>query len=189
MSGKMRKRKLTVTAPLVFALVLGGLAPGNAATADEIFRWVDDEGIVHFSQWAPPEDSDNVASLIVHSTNPPDYDPANDPYSISNQAERTNAAWQALAARREDRREKRLDVEQRERQDGERYEYQAYPYYSPPIFHRPIHLPGRTPGHRPRPPHVRPPLDPGKPLWPVMPTSEWTDPMRSAHIGVRRRRQ
>jgi len=189
MSGKMHIRKLTAAVSLAFVLVLAGIAMSNAATADEIFRWVDDEGVVHFSQWAPPEDIDNVATLIVHSTNPPDYDPANDHYSIGNQAERTSEAWQALAAQREDRREKRLEAEERERkrQESQHYDYRSYPYYSPPFFYRPIHLPARPPGHRPRPPHVRPPIYPGKPVWPIMPKSEWKDPMRSAHIGVRRR--
>jgi len=87
MSGKMHKQNLTAAVPLAFVLVLTGLAMSDAATADEFFRWVDDEGVVNFSQWAPPEDIDNVATLIVHSTNPPDYDPANDHYSIGNQAE------------------------------------------------------------------------------------------------------
>ena len=185
----MHKRRLTVAASLAFALVLTGLAMSNAAKADEIFRWVDDEGVVHFSQWAPPQDIDNVATLIVHSTNPPDYDPANDPYSIGNQAARTSETWQALEAQREDRRERRLEAEERERkrQESQRYVYQPYPYYSRPFYHRPIHLPVRPPGHQPRPPHVRPPIYPGKPVWPIMSKSEWPDPMRSAHIGVRRR--
>ena len=185
MSGKMRKLRLTVAALPVLTLVLAGLAVTTSATADEVFRWVDDEGIVHFSQWAP-QDVDNVATLIVKSTNPPNYDPANDPYSIGKQAERTSEAWQVLETRREDRREKRLETEEREKQNSQRYEYLAYPYYSAPVFYRPIHRPIRPPGHEPRPPHVRPPIYPGTPIWPIKPTSEWTDPMRSAHIGVRR---
>jgi len=190
MSGKMHKQNLTAAVPLAFVLVLTGLAMSDAATADEFFRWVDDEGVVNFSQWAPPEDIDNVATLIVHSTNPPDYDPANDHYSIGNQAERTSETWQALAAQRKDRREKRLEAEERERQEWQerqRFDYQPYPYYSPSFYHRPVHLPAKPPGYWPRPPHVRPPIYPGKPMWPIMPTSEWPDPMRSAHIGVRRR--
>lgn len=186
MPGTMHIRKMAVVASLTFAMTFAGLAMNKSVMADELFRWVDDEGIVHFSQWAPGGDIDNVATLIVHPTNPPDYDPANDPYSISNQAERTNQTWQALETQREDRRQKRREAGQRERQDSQRYDYQPYPYYSPPVFYRPIHLPARPPGHRPGPPRLRLPIHPEKPVWPVMPTSERTDPMRSAHIGVRR---
>ena len=172
-----------VTATLMVLLV--SFVSCLPAHADEVFRWVDDEGVVHFSQWAP-EDVEDVSTLVLNARNPDGYKPSEDPYSISKQAERTSETWKALESRREDRRTKRLEAEEREREASERYDYQPYPYYSPPYFSGPIHRPIRPPGHKPRPPHVRPPIYPGRPIWPVKPTSQWTDPMRSAHIGVRR---
>ena len=135
---------------------------------------------MHFSQWAP-EDVDEVATLVVNAGNPPGYDPANDPYSIRNQAARMSDTWETLEMRREDRREKRRKAEEQAREARREQEYPPYPYYSPPFYYRPIYRPIWPPGHRPHPPHVKPPA------WPIKPTSEWIDPMRSAHIGVRRR--
>jgi hypothetical protein len=178
MSANHNNKKL----PVAFALALTALALNQPAIAGEVFRWVDSEGVVHFSQWAP-DDVEDVSKLVVKATNPPDYDPADDPYSISRQAERTSEAWKEIETRRDELREKRLEAEKRERQESERYDYEPYPYYSPYYSYRP-----RPPGFRPRPPHVRPPIyPPNRPILPIMPTSEWTDPMRSAHIGVRRR--
>jgi hypothetical protein len=159
------------------------LAWGSALAADPIFHWVDEDGIAHFSDWAP-EDVEDVTTLVVNAQNPPDYDPAEDPYSISNQAERTSESWKALESQREERLRKKRDAEQQAREASQRREYQTEPWYPRPYFYSPVYRPGVPPGYRP--PHLRPPIHPGRPARPVMSTSEWTDPMRSAHIGVRR---
>jgi hypothetical protein len=164
---------------------LAFLATGRLATADEVFRWVDAEGVVHFSQWEP-EGVENVSTLLINSSNPSGYDPEDDPYSIGQQAARTSETWKQLEARRDERRKKRLEAEDRareqEREEQRHYDYQPYPYpysyYYRPPYYRPV-LP-------PQPPHVVPPIYPQPPVWPIRTASEWPDPMRSAHIGVRR---
>jgi hypothetical protein len=157
----------------------------NVSAAD-VFHWIDENGVMHFSQWAP-DDVNDVSKLVVHAKNPPGYDPLEDPYSIRNQAERTNATWKDLEARKEERREKlRQERERNVRNSPPPYDaYYSYvrplpywpihrPVYSP--IHRPIHLPIHPPGHRPTP----------LPIRPVAPVHFSPDPMRSAHIGVRR---
>jgi hypothetical protein len=128
--------RLAATAMVAIAFV------SNASAAD-IFRWVDDDGVVHFSDTAPAGDT-KVERLRVDSANPPDYDPADDPYSIRNQAERMGETWSRLEERREERRETRREAA--ERQPVLVYPpYYPYPYrYYAPV----INLPGR-PGHRP----------------------------------------
>lgn len=119
---------------VVFAFV-------SKAMASDIYRWVDDDGVVHFSDTAPADET-NVERLRVNSANPTDYDPADDPYSIRKQAERIGEIWSRLEERREKRREKRREAAERQ----PIYAYQPdYPYrYYPPGYY----VPGR-PGHRP----------------------------------------
>ena len=173
---------------------MSGLLLSRVLPAEDVFHWVDDDGVVNFSQWAP-DDARHVVKLVVDSSNPPDYDPQEDPYSIHNQAVRIKETWSALAAQRDERR-----VQQREEsQQSVRYEplpyddqwrYAPLGYYGPiyppvyPPIHRPIkpprHLPGDRPDNRPVPqPHNLPNAVPAKPA------SFSPDPMRSAHIGVR----
>ena len=58
-----------------------------SANAAEIYRWVDEDGVVHFSD-ARPRDDASVITLRLEDTNAEDYDPATDPYSVLNQAAR-----------------------------------------------------------------------------------------------------
>lgn len=158
----------------------------SSVSAAEVFHWIDENGVIHFSQWAPDNVVD-VAKLVVHTNNPPGYDPLEDPYSIRNQAERTSETWKALEARKEERREKvRKEREQYIRNSPPPYDY-YYSYRQPrqywPIY-RPIYPPNRPPT---RPP-IHPPGHKPAPL-PVHPIARPVfspDPMRSAHIGVRR---
>ena len=151
-------------------------------SAAEVFTWQDENGVTHFSQWAP-DDVRDVSKLVVHTNNPPNYDPLDDPYSIRNQAERTNETWKELEARKEERRERlRKEQEQNVRNSPQPYDY-YYSYRQPRSYwpiHRPIYPPvrppTRPPGHRPTP----------LPVHPIAPVRFAPDPMRSAHIGVRR---
>lgn len=162
------------------------------AFATEVFSWTDADGVVHFSQWAPDEIVD-IRTLTVHSTNPPGYEPNEDPYSIRNQAARTNETWKALEERREARLEKRREESQRndpympspyDYYAANRY-YASPGYYYPPIY-RPIRPPMRPAVHRPKPYPPRPPhVAPFDPHPAAMPAKFAPDPMRSAHIGVR----
>ena len=91
--------RMLMLAPLA-ALVVG------SASATEIFTWIDDNGVVHYSDTKPADDKP-VETLVVNRTNPPDYDPAEDPYSIANQAKRTNERWEEVEKARQERAEKR----------------------------------------------------------------------------------
>lgn len=114
------------------------------ASASDIYRWVDEDGVVHFSDTAPADDRD-AERLRLNGSNPPDYDPVDDPYSIRNQAKRIGETWSRLEEQLEERREKRR--EQAERQPVVVYE----PYY-PYRNYRPGYFVPRRPGHRPVPP-------------------------------------
>ena len=153
----------------------------SAATASEVFTWEDAEGVTHYSQWAP-DDVAEVSTLIVHNRNAPGYEPQEDPYSITNQARRMNETWKTLEAKKKQRQEEKQEALRRAPLPAQpRYERSAY--YAPPWFYRPVY----PPVHRPEPPIYRPPhVRPGQPR-PSLPSPGFApDPMRSAHIGVRK---
>ena len=104
---------------------------------------------MHFSQWEPGPNTPDVSKLTLASTNPPDYDPDDDTYSIRNQAERTNSVWSRLEEKRNARREEREKAAERAAQYQPQYYqpryyfYPAYPYY----WRKPRH-----PVQKPHPP-------------------------------------
>ncbi len=116
-----------------FAVVL--LVPG-ITVGDEIFHWVDEDGVVNFSDWAPEVGGVEVTKLKVGKSNPPDYDPTEDQNSILDQAERMKARWEELKERQEDRRRER--EEPAESQRVPQYAEYHYPYYRPGFFFRPV---------------------------------------------------
>jgi hypothetical protein len=114
---------------------------GDPAASSEIFHWVDEDGVLNFSDWAPENSDVEVAKLVVSNSNPPGYDPNEDQSSILEQAERMNDRWSELKERQEDRRKQRLEFEEQQRRlHPVAYEY---PYYNDPYFY---YRPGNRPG-------------------------------------------
>ena len=136
------KRDTFLSATVLLALLLS-----TGARAADVFRWVDANGVTHYSD-TPPKDGEEVQSLRVNDSNPPGYDPADDPYSIVNQAKRMNEKWSALAKEKEERAAERQESTRYvvhhapEYHDGWRYSY--WPgYYAPvqPVRPMPRQLP------------------------------------------------
>jgi hypothetical protein len=144
---------------IVVTLLIAGIC-ASPSLAGEVFKWTDDEGVVHFSQWAPKHTA-GVTRLTTASSNAVDYDPESDPYSIQNQAVRMNETWSKLEARKAERRKRREEAEERmARMQPPTYDYPSYPYnywpiYRPPLHRPPIHRPvhPKLPGHKQ--PHLR----------------------------------
>lgn len=133
---------------LAVALLAGTLVLVTPSLATEVYRWVDEDGVIHFSDTEP--DRGDVEILELAERNPPDYDPASDPYSILNQAERT-AEMLARAEKKSGEREERgrraesgFDV------DGRRRAPYLYglrnSWFAPPFF--PPQRPGQRPAFR-----------------------------------------
>lgn len=100
----MPKRFLTAT-----GLMIGALACG-ATAAQDIYRWVDEDGVVHFSDTAPQSASGGVSTVIVEDTRPNDYDPEADIYNVAEQAERMQALREKMEQEREERRERQRNA-------------------------------------------------------------------------------
>ncbi len=119
---------------------------GNPAFGGEIFHWVDEDGVRHFSEWAPENSNAEVSKLIVRNSNPPGYDPNEDQNSILVQAERMNIRWAELKERQAERRKQRLELaEQERRQPPSPYDYDYFNVSR--SYYRPIH-PHRFSHHR-----------------------------------------
>ena len=144
---------MSIVRDLVIVLPL--LCSSAIVHATEIYRWVDEDGVVNFSDEKPASVTD-ADVLEVQAGNSPDYDPDTDPYSIRNQAARINKKYAAIEEGREERREKRREEAARRpwfieyRQPD--YRYHASTYYFPSSSHGPrsSHGPHRPLVHTPR---------------------------------------
>lgn len=138
------------------------LAIAPAAAADiEVYRWVDEEGVVHFSQTRPMAPEAAVETLSLSDQRPSDYDPEADIYGVAEQAER-------MQALREERAEKRAEALERKRRQPQVITRPEPEYIGIPIYQRPWL---RPPWYRPQPPIERPPgggnwIRPPRPLTP-----------------------
>lgn len=128
-----RSTQLGSIAALAIWLVAG------AASAAEIFKWVDDQGTVHYSD-TKPSDGEAFETVQLMDTNSSNYDPATDPYSILKQAERIGDAW--TQTRLESRAQPRAEANTAydDAYDDYRdwgyadYVEPPYPAYAPPIY-------------------------------------------------------
>ena len=120
-----------------------------SAHATEVYRWVDEAGVVHFSQVAPANADTDTEKLTIEDDRPSDYDPDSDIYGVAEQAER-------MQALREEMQEKRAAAIERSRQTGPEIaprepDVAVFPAYRRPWLRPPWPQPpiARPPGSRP----------------------------------------
>ncbi len=134
----------------LFMLCLAAGLLADAGHAREIYRWVDENGVVNFSDDPPPTDAAEARSITLEDTGS-DEAVDEDPFNIEATAERMQAYRDELAQRRESQRAARLEREriaaQRPAVQYQRSGY-VYPWYRPP--YRPI------PPIEPQPPTPEP---------------------------------
>ena len=121
-----------------FALFLLAVLASLPVFATEIYHWVDENGVSHYTQSAPPGDVAGVSQMNLEDTTPPDYDPEEDRYGVEAQAERMAALREEMTEKREAQRERQRNTAQ---QPVVQYQ-QPYPYgyssfWQPPYYPRP----------------------------------------------------
>ena len=142
--------------PTGLKLFLLAFCASMPVLATEVYHWVDENGVSHYSQNAPPGDVPGVSTMILEDTTPPDYDPEEDRYGVEAQAERMTSLREEMADKREAQRERQRNAPQ---QPVVQYQ-QPYNYgYSP--FWRPPYYP--SPPMRPEPPIEPAPTFPFRP--------------------------
>lgn len=136
---------------IIVALGLCTAALPAPGTALEVYQWTDENGVIHFSQWAPAEDVENVETVTVGGGGEGDngigISEADDPEGYKAHREEMDALWAEIEARRE--------AERRRQSSGPTSEIVYLP--SEPGYGFPFFFPGhglRPPfkPHRPRPP-------------------------------------
>lgn len=146
---------------LLGAALLGlgaGLATG-LAEAEEVYRWVDADGVVHFSDKPPASAQAGVTTMAVDSQPPASYDPDEDRYNVEATAARTQALRDEQAQAREARRQQNAtapSVVQYPQSQAYAVDYGYLPPYNRPGFRPPLR-PRPPPPSRPEP--ERPPTD------------------------------
>jgi hypothetical protein len=126
-------------------LCLLALKVSFPASADEIYRWVDANGVVNFSQAAPDAATAGVSLMHLPDSTPPESGQAQDIYNVQEQAER----MQALRDEREERRKARRERQQLAAQP----QPQPVRTWSHPLWYPPVHP---KPPVKPRPPVPEP---------------------------------
>ncbi len=143
----------------VCLVFIGTALAGPAVMADQIYHWVDEQGINHYSQSPPPEAASPVETLEVDGSQPDSYDPNEDRYNVAAQAEAMQALRDEMAESRKNRRQVQPAAAQN-----------TVIYYPEPENYNEILYP---PGYRPRPPRPHPPGNrPGRPPKPSNPPAE-----------------
>jgi hypothetical protein len=128
-------------------------------SAVEVYQWTDENGVVHFSQWAPTEPGKDVSTLVLDGNPPPGYNPEEDLYNVEANQKYMEALWSDLDARREAGKNQSGAGEQVIQQTVAP-EYGVWPMYPYGQF------PSNRPPHRPdRPVRPEQPIE--------MPTHSW----------------
>jgi hypothetical protein len=146
--------KRTFLACLPLFLILS-LAPWPA-NAVEVYQWTDENGVVHFSQWAPTEPEQDVSTLEVDGSQPPGYDPEEDRYNVAANQKYMESLRSDLDARREAEKNQSAAAAQQIIQQTVPPEYGTWPVY--PGY-------GQFPSNRP-------PHKPDRPVKPERPVEE-----------------
>lgn len=126
--------------------------PGMAI---ELYQWTDEDGVVHFSQWAPGEEVENVETVSVEGGGETDnglgISEADDPEGYQAHREGMDALWAELEARREEERQRQRSAPTRDVVYYPSEPGYGYPYVYPGYGLRPPHRPDRPP-NRPKSP-------------------------------------
>ncbi len=125
--------------------------------AQDIYRWVDENGVVNFSENAPPGETAEVRKIVLAESNPADHDPEEDVFNIEATSDRMQAYREDMAKRREARLERQRDSSQQPV-----VQYREPRRYGAPLYWYPPYRP--QPPIEPQPPVAEPyPTVPYKP--------------------------
>jgi hypothetical protein len=121
------------------------VAVGAPAWADQIYRWTDADGVVHFNQTPPPAGRP-AERVVIEDSRPSDFDPEADIFGVAEQQARMQALREDMAERRAAALERKREAEARTPPPAQP-EPPAWPAYRWPVFW-------------PRPPRPQPPIAP-----------------------------
>lgn len=128
---------------IILFLFLLAMLCSSAVSSKEIYKWVDENGVVNFSEKAPASTDTGVSSFILEDTVPVEQGPDDDPFNVEATAARMQAYRDSMEQRREAQRQERLEREriaaQRPVNQYQQVGYRnSWPWYAQPPL-RPVH--------------------------------------------------
>jgi len=144
----------TACVTTLMTLALLAMITSTKVAAAEIYHWVDENGVPHYSQVRPVDDIPNVSMQKLEDTTP---DQVDDVYNLEAHEKRMTA-WREERdkERKEARERKRKIAEQQPIKQSEPYRDYSRSFWYPPIYNRPPYRPPYRPPHKPQPPVVNP---------------------------------
>jgi len=146
------KTKPVVNLITALSVMLLGVAP---VVAQEIYRWVDANGVVNFSDTAPGAETPGISTVVLEDIRPADYDPEPDVYDVAGQSERMQALREEMARERDARREREQTASHTESPSYDGPVQYGYPVRYP-LYPRPPMRPPARPPTGPQPPRPEP---------------------------------
>lgn len=141
----MTKQGLRIVQALTFCAVVLS-AP---AVAVEVYQWTDENGVVHYSQFAPGDEAHEVETVRLEGGEAGDHgigiSEADDPEGYKAHREEMDALWANMEARREAERERQEQAPTTEVVYYPYETYDDYPYFYPGLGLRPPSRPERPP--------------------------------------------
>ena len=129
------------TSTIIFLASLAFMISGKSV-AQEIFHWIDEDGVPNFSQERPAGNVDGLNRMYLEDTSPTDHDPDEDIYGIEEQAERMQALREDMEKRRQENRERgKYVVQQPVQQYRDPYQFYSRRLWYPPLYPKPPHRP------------------------------------------------
>ena len=117
--------------------------------ATEIYHWVDENGVPHYSQYRPGDDTQNVSTKKLEDTTP---DQVDDVYNLEAHEKRmTEWREEREKERKETRERNKKAAQQQPIKHSEPYRDYSRSFWYPPIYNRPPNRP-QPPIVNPRPP-------------------------------------
>ena len=96
---------------IVLALAGLLLPPWALADTTEVYHWVDENGVAHFSQTGPNDAGGEVRKLALENPVPSGYDPDEDIFGVEQQAQRMKELRESMEAKRQARLEAQRKAE------------------------------------------------------------------------------
>lgn len=149
------------TACLILLPALVAVPAAPMAWAIEVFRWIDADGTVHFSQWAPGASEPEATTVTVDEGATSGI--GGDVYPIEEQAKAMAELWAEIEQQRTLRLKQRQQAAPAVVHIPEAPADALWPLWRPDREHRP---------HRPRPPSPQPPEPSNPPSLPYLPPGE-----------------
>jgi hypothetical protein len=125
----------------------------------DVYHWVDEDGVSHYSQVAPTSEIPDVSKQTLEDTTPTDFDPEADLYGVKENARQMEALRAEMDERREAGRERQQQFARQvvpQYQEPERYYSGAigYPIRPYPPIHNPRPRPELYPEQTPHDPFL-----------------------------------